>query len=85
MAKREQLGWLRMKKKGTDETEVISVYKQESVTFLVRHGISAPYEHMVHESATGLIEEATVVWNDFTVEGSSFHPLVLGYPSLTKN
>jgi hypothetical protein len=63
---------------------VLSVYKQDMGIHLVRPLQTGQSEHLVRSSnqasADGWMLEATVVWDDLTVEGSEFRSFLLGRP-----
>lgn len=86
--KRKLLGWLVMKKVSTSDPQAaastwerISVYKDGSLTVLIRYDRSGSYEHTVHEAAKGWLEEAALVWPDLQVEDGWFQPLHAGPPN----
>lgn len=78
----EQLiGWLQMCRTDGTATETLSVYMKGRSVYLDRlFADGKTYRHLVHPGAHGWIVEAALVWDDVTVQGSSFRPVVLGYP-----
>ncbi len=77
----ELLGWLQMQKVDGTSTETISVYERGTAIYLIRYFRDGRYyRHLLHPAAAGLIEEAALVWDDLTVQGSSFRSVHLGYP-----